>query len=346
MFFCELKDNDFKIVVYCFVIVNCPEGYYLDNNECLPCDIGQYTDEEKQTTCKQCPVDMTTGSLASTNISQCYSLCDVGHYYESISSNCIKCNIGEYQDQSGQTQCKSCPIGETTKDIGSTSITDYLCKLGEELSVTGECVKCPKGSYRDDLDQEYCQACPYGWSTSDVGSTSISQCTVAHCQRGEYLNEDNTCELCEKGTYQPNRGQTSCIACGRGLTTSDKGSTSHDDCRPGPIDECRLDLDDCDDDAECLDEEDGFSCVCNFGFTGNLNGSVCIDNCDNRCDIHGQCHYYNNGNSFCSCQDGYQGDRCDQIEGKLTLYKEYFFVKNFIHFSFIIYCLFCKSFPK
>ncbi|KAK6170352.1 hypothetical protein SNE40_018764 [Patella caerulea] len=297
--------------------VNCPAGYYLEGNECVQCDIGQYNDLEKQTSCKSCPDGHTTSALGSTNISDCFSLCEAGSYYSRSTKECVKCPRGEYQDIEGQLQCKSCPIGQTTDSTGATSISNCqdLCGLGEELSVTGECVKCPVGSYRDSLDQAYCLACPYGWTTSSVGSTSVSDCSVVECLSGQYRTVDNTCELCPRGTYQPNKGETMCIACGIGLTTDNKGSVSVDECKPGPVDECELQVDDCDENAECTDEEDGFTCTCNFGYTGNENGSICTDNCNGRCSEHGTCNYDNVGMSFCSCLPGYHGDRCDLMSG-------------------------------
>lgn len=41
------------------------------------------------------------------------------------------------------------------------------------------------------------------------------------------------CRECDVGTYQPNSAQTSCIACGKGYTTSGLGRSSCDACVQG-----------------------------------------------------------------------------------------------------------------
>ena len=39
------------------------------------------------------------------------------------------------------------------------------------------------------------------------------------------------------------------------------------------IDECVTNMDNCDDNAMCTDNEGGFMCMCNAGFSGN--GTMC-----------------------------------------------------------------------
>ena len=39
------------------------------------------------------------------------------------------------------------------------------------------------------------------------------------------------------------------------------------------VNECEEDLDDCDDDATCLDINNGYTCICKVGYTGN--GTTC-----------------------------------------------------------------------
>lgn len=57
---------------------------------------------------------------------------------------------------------------------------------------------------------------------------------VAICNSGYYPEaiSSNTysCELCPRGTYQPLRGQLTCIQCAIGATTVNVGSKTEDDC--------------------------------------------------------------------------------------------------------------------
>lgn len=57
------------------IVVNCIRGTYYDNtNElCGVCPIGQYTDQERQTTCKSCALGYTTESSGTTSSTLCYS---------------------------------------------------------------------------------------------------------------------------------------------------------------------------------------------------------------------------------------------------------------------------------
>ena len=44
------------------------------------------------------------------------------------------------------------------------------------------------------------------------------------------------------------------------------------------VDECALDLDNCDQNAACIDLPEGFMCVCNDGYTGD--GVFCVGEYD------------------------------------------------------------------
>ena len=43
------------------------------------------------------------------------------------------------------------------------------------------------------------------------------------------------------------------------------------------VNECELDTDDCDENAECTDTIGSFNCTCNFGYSGN--GTFCCESC-------------------------------------------------------------------
>ena len=55
---------------------------------------------------------------------------------------------------------------------------------------------------------------------------------AAACDAGSYLNvEDNTCELCPLGTYQPLRLQIFCQQCPANETTASRGARHISECQ-------------------------------------------------------------------------------------------------------------------
>lgn len=49
--------------------------------------------------------------------------------YASVEGGCIFCPRGTYQDLTHQAECKQCPLGTFTRQDGSKSVTDCICKL-------------------------------------------------------------------------------------------------------------------------------------------------------------------------------------------------------------------------
>ncbi|XP_072043968.1 uncharacterized protein [Amphiura filiformis] len=76
------------------------------------------------------------------------------------------------------------------------------------------------------------------------------------------------------------------------------------------VDECVEDIDTCDVNAECHDQDDGYQCTCKPGFIGN--GLLCedIDECTQfPCMNDGTCED-GFGSYICRCASGYTGDMC------------------------------------
>lgn len=99
-------------------------------------------------------------------------------------------------------------------------------------------------------------------------SFSISLPLTEKCDKGYYQNqEDKGCLPCPIGTFQESLGATSCEPCGVNRTTSQDGTDSRALCIPGKVNECQLKIDSCDLGAECVDQDDGFTCECKHGKT-------------------------------------------------------------------------------
>ena len=143
--------------------------------------------------------------------------------------------------------CTACSVGSTSA-VGSTSVGDCtVCPIGSYINSSGSCVVCPLGTI-DPLDGlTSCTSCPANTynsnnitsslaicvdcsvgSTSPVGSTSASDCTV--CPSGSYVNGSGTCVVCPAGTYGLSASSTSCSSCPADTYNSNTGSTSASAC--------------------------------------------------------------------------------------------------------------------
>ncbi|XP_061181064.1 uncharacterized protein LOC133189681 [Saccostrea echinata] len=268
----ELKHTE--MTEYC---VNCAIGSFHNQSvspgTCDLCPLGSYNDQERQTQCIPCPEGQTTQDPGATQPSQCYTICPAGQYAEDITNVCKKCPRGYYQTTSGRRMCQSCPNGQMTLDEGSTSLENCTagCLAGEELSVRGVCVLCRRGFYKEGSTQASCQSCPYGTTTSNLGSKSVDQCNIIVCPAGSYTSNNN-CVPCPLGQYQPARGQVQCLKCAQGQTTLLKGSRSPSDCVKGNVNECDTDVAECAAYEDCVDTPDYYQCVCKQGYE-SVNGT-------------------------------------------------------------------------
>jgi hypothetical protein len=84
---------------------------------------------------------------------------------------------------------KRCAVGEGVTGDGLCE----ACGVGQEPSVAGTCVPCPRGTYSQKAGARMCVACPRGSSTSTTGNTSSASCTP--CADGETASA-RTFHLC------------------------------------------------------------------------------------------------------------------------------------------------------
>lgn len=193
----------------------CPKGFYCAAGastpmKCIPghycagtgnvgtwdttneCNAGYYCVEESSTAT---PTDGTSGSF-----------CTRGHYCEQGTAHPVPCPRGTYRSSSGATQlgdCAKCPDGQYCSDLGATTIKG-LCASGYYCPDNGLTV---------------------GWLT-DKPEANI-------CDEGHYCTIGATAMLdCLAGTYQPYKGQSTCITCPAGFTC-DLGAVNPVECPIG-----------------------------------------------------------------------------------------------------------------
>ena len=199
----------------------CNSGYQKDtNNQCIPCDRGYYKDNNVDvfSDCTLCPIDRITPSTKAESENDCtQGNCTAG--YKIVGNGCEACVIGTYQPNKWKTSCISCPAQKTTVYSNSTAESDCIlsCDPGNE-DKNGVCVKCAVGYFKPEKKADSCTKCPSGFITSDVGSTSQTDCDVRDCDSG-YKVVNNVCEECGYDQFQPLKNRPTCNACPTGYIT-------------------------------------------------------------------------------------------------------------------------------
>ncbi|GIY60800.1 sushi, von Willebrand factor type A, EGF and pentraxin domain-containing protein 1 [Caerostris darwini] len=200
-------------------------------------------------------------------------LCSPGTFYEASMKECLDCPLGYYQEEEGQISCERCPEGMTTEYGRARNITE--CK--------GICLP---GTYSP-TRVETCLACPVGTYQELKAQTSCSVCpngTTTASSRS--VSEADCKNICEAG-YFSHSGLQPCRPCPKGFYQSLAGQTMCIECSAtfSTPDEASKDASDCLDLDPCAEEG-----VCD-------NGGLCT-----RVGREAQC----------SCQEGFQGSRCEQ----------------------------------
>ncbi|VWU52695.1 cysteine repeat modular protein 2, putative, partial [Hepatocystis sp. ex Piliocolobus tephrosceles] len=72
--------------------------------------------------------------------------CPIGTYY----------NFTEYLKDQTRDECIDCPINTTTKNIGSTKITQCMCVPGYKYEQNNECTQCDVGTWKPFVDNSQC----------------------------------------------------------------------------------------------------------------------------------------------------------------------------------------------
>lgn len=184
---------------------------------CQPCAVGTYKATfANQLACDACPEHATTIGEAHDEHADC--VCTAGH---TGASNCAPCAAGTYKSGVGSDACTACFTGATSP-AGSTSVdactceapfvtSNYacVCGVGHYLNSSSLCEPCAANSYKSEVGDQACTACPESTSHELLGATSAAAC---ECDPGLEL-VDGTCTACPVNTYKATVGNTGCVPC-------------------------------------------------------------------------------------------------------------------------------------
>ena len=207
------------------------------------------------------------------------SLCGAGTVLESGQQCAVQCTVGFSQDAAGTYE--------------------YIC-TGTALTVpTPQCEICPLNTYNSDPGAAECDECPTNSGTTTTGGISAGSCNCFPGYTGNIVLPTDECTPCIIGTYQPNAGAASCLACtatvGDFTTTAQEASTQEADCfcqlgYAGAADSCDIcgigQYSDSLGEPACTECPTGSTttaeasteleaCLCNAGFEGDAATTGC-----------------------------------------------------------------------
>lgn len=136
--------------------------------------------------------------------------CGPGYFLPSSGLECEKCPAGTYQPESGATDCIPCPEGYINSNSGAISCE--ACGEQETSDASRTACQCVHG-YGYNYKSESCKICKPGYRFMENGRWT-------HCSK------------CTAGTYQPEKGATTCLECPSG-TKSGVGASQCLRCAEG-----------------------------------------------------------------------------------------------------------------
>jgi hypothetical protein len=251
--------------------IKCPAGTYVSSPgspSCSSCLAGSFSTIGSQF-CTLCPAGTYSinGSTSCTN-------CPAGTYSTQGSAFCFKCPGGTFGlslpdvitglttascsgicpagtfSLSGSTFCTNCPSGQISpsgSNSSSACVTPPTCPLGK-YATKYTCIDCPVGSFQNSssFTGTSCTSCPLGITTSGLGSSSVSACSICAPGYAGFVTNSGTynaagCIICSAGSYS-SADSSSCTSCPIGISTInptnnqileklERGSTSVLSCR-------------------------------------------------------------------------------------------------------------------
>ena len=168
----------------------------MQNENCINCPAGKYSDVEGPGPCKTC---------------------EKGYEFDTLSTPCTKCALGKFQDQENMPSalCQMCPGGRYSDEEGLPICKLAQCSSGYNTVVPG---------LKSEPTSADCQPC-----TGDIASNIDKQkpggdqgCEAGHfvcgnsclkCPPGQHNSEGILCQQCHPGRYQQSAGETVCVNC-------------------------------------------------------------------------------------------------------------------------------------
>ncbi|KAH9498861.1 hypothetical protein Btru_004887 [Bulinus truncatus] len=219
----------------------CSAGFYRFNDSyCISCPIGEYQNETNQTECKKCPSlsnrPSTTFNTTSTDIRDCYPICQAGYFLNRTERSCLPCPYGTYKNTTDLSEtCNECPANLTTGSIAANNSNDCrfsICSKGHyrPSSLYVSCIKCPVGTYKNvsSVQQADCFQCPDNKTTLVEGATSQEKYCITNCPEGQQFSlTENNCSACPVGQYREDSTVLNvCKYCPTNQTTLSPGATT------------------------------------------------------------------------------------------------------------------------
>ena len=185
-----------------------PTSVLFPNFSCVICPAGTMQPKSNETKCIDCPKGTSTNN-------------------QPASTNCTKCNLGQYGDKVGAASCTNCTAGRfyggKAEGQNAKAVTKDDCDICMEGKVaptpgSAKCYFCPNGKYLDDEAEDEtfhdewddCGDCIAG----DHSIADKSDCES--CKAGQYADSDREeCRACPLGTYAP-RPMDTCLECAAG----------------------------------------------------------------------------------------------------------------------------------
>lgn len=215
----------------------CLEGYYcpIGSAVAIPCDMGYYNDQIKQSECIACE----EGSYC-IGIDSLPTKCPKGHECPEGTrfDKEFPCDDGTYSDVEGLAVCKDCPAGKECNSAAETALTPcpmykycpaktgwgIICPAGyynldsEGLTSSNECLPCPSGNYC--VDGKISDQCAPGYYCKLASPTPTPDGTQSYgslCPPGYYcIKGVDDPEPCPLGKFRKDPGarqETDCTDC-------------------------------------------------------------------------------------------------------------------------------------
>lgn len=158
--------------------------------------------------------------------------CKGGEYYDKYSLTCIKCSPDYYTpSKRAFEECFSCGPGSYSF-AGSAKCT--RCKPGTSLLSSGNCGKCPSGTYLDIFDGRNCKKCAVNTFSPGGVLPECTPCremtyalpgsrTCSFCPKNQSLIvTSGKCEMCPPGTFYA-KYSGNCVQCFNGTFKATAG---------------------------------------------------------------------------------------------------------------------------